>query len=68
VHHEPVSPAVAYRVDTPDGAVVISGDTRVCDEVAESSEGTNVLVHEIVRASGYDGEIVVSRDLTTVSF
>ena len=33
VHHEPVPDAVAYRVETPDGVVVVSGDTRVCDEV-----------------------------------
>jgi ribonuclease Z len=36
VHHEPVIGAVAYRVTTPKAVVVISGDTRVCDEV----EGT----------------------------
>lgn len=49
VHHEPVTPAVAYRVDTPDGAVVISGDTIVCDEVAELATGADVLVHEAFR-------------------
>ena len=49
VHHEPVMPAVAYRVETPDGAVVISGDTRVCDEVATISRGADVLVHEVFR-------------------
>ena len=49
VHHEPVSPAVAYRVDTPDGAVVISGDTRVCDEMAALSVDADVLVHEVFR-------------------
>jgi ribonuclease Z len=49
VHHEPVSPAVAYRIDTPDGAVVISGDTIVCDEVAELATGAQVLVHEAFR-------------------
>jgi ribonuclease Z len=49
VHHEPVTPAVAYRVDTPDGAVVISGDTIVCDEVAELAAGADVLVHEAFR-------------------
>lgn len=49
VHHEPVLPAVAYRIDTPDGAVVISGDTRVCDEVAELAAGADVLVHEAFR-------------------
>lgn len=49
VHHEPVTPAVAYRVETPDGAVVISGDTVACDEVAELAEGAEVLVHEAFR-------------------
>jgi len=49
VHHEPVSPAMAYRVDTPDGAVVISGDTRVCDEVEQLSVGADVLIHEVFR-------------------
>ncbi len=49
VHHEPVMPAVAYRVETPDGAVVISGDTTVCDEVAELADGAVVLVHEALR-------------------
>jgi len=46
VRHEPVDPAVAYRVDTPDGAVVVSGDTLVCDEVADLSRGARVLVYE----------------------
>lgn len=49
VHHEPVPDAVAYRVDTPDGAVVISGDTRVCDEVAVLATGADVVVHEAAR-------------------
>jgi ribonuclease Z len=49
VHHEPVTPAVAYRVETPDGAVVISGDTRVCEEVAVLAQGARVVVHEAMR-------------------
>jgi ribonuclease Z len=48
VHHEPVE-AVAYRVDTPDGAVVISGDTRVCSEVERLASGAAVMVHEACR-------------------
>lgn len=52
VHHEPVEAAVAYRVDTPDGAVVISGDTRVCDEVFRLAEGADVLAHEACRKTG----------------
>jgi ribonuclease Z len=51
VHHEPVREAVAYRVSTPDGVVVVSGDTRVCDEVRDLSTGADVLVHEACRTS-----------------
>ena len=49
VHHEPVMDAVAYRVTTPDGSVVISGDTRVCDEVFTLAQNADVLVHEVCR-------------------
>jgi ribonuclease Z len=51
VHHEPVPEAVAYRVTTPAGVVVISGDTRVCDEVRDLAAGADVLVHEACRTS-----------------
>ena len=49
VHHEPVPDAVAYRVNTPNGSVVISGDTRVCDEVEEFTRGAQILIHEACR-------------------
>lgn len=49
VHHEPVEGAVAYRVTTPDGRVVISGDTRACEEVFSMASGCDVLVHEACR-------------------
>lgn len=51
VHHEPVPEAVAYRVETPDGVVVISGDTRVCREVEGLAIGADLLVHEACRTS-----------------
>jgi ribonuclease Z len=51
VHHEPVEDAVAYRVTTPTGVVVISGDTTVCDEVESFSAGCDVLVHEACRTT-----------------
>jgi ribonuclease Z len=51
VHHEPVHEAVGYRITTPAGVVVISGDTRVCDEVRDLAVGADVLVHEACRAS-----------------
>ena len=49
VHHEPVEGAVAYRVTTPDGSVVISGDTRVCAEVFELGKNADLLIHESCR-------------------
>jgi ribonuclease Z len=49
VRHEPVHPAVGYRVETPEGSVAITGDTLVCDEVAELAEGCDVLVYEAMR-------------------
>ena len=49
VRHEPVHPAVGYRVESPDGVVAITGDTLVCDEVAALAEGADVLVYEAMR-------------------
>jgi ribonuclease Z len=51
VHHEPVQEAVAYRITTPAGVVVVSGDTRVCDEVRDLARGADVLVHEACRTT-----------------
>lgn len=54
VRHEPCPNSVGYRVDTPDGSVAITGDTRVCDEVARLAEGVDVLVYEAMRFSTFD--------------
>jgi ribonuclease Z len=51
VHHEPVPEAVGFRVSTPDGVVVISGDTRVCPEMERFAAGADLLVHEVCRAT-----------------
>jgi ribonuclease Z len=48
VDHFPVVPAVAYRVDGPHGAVVISGDTAVCEAVETIATGARLLVHEVI--------------------
>jgi ribonuclease Z len=57
VHHEPVAEAVAYRVETPDGVVVISGDTRVCKEVEDLTRDADLLVHEACRTTALAGII-----------
>jgi ribonuclease Z len=57
VHHEPVTGAVAYRIRTADGVVVISGDTIVCHEVADLAAGADVLVHEACRATALASQV-----------
>ncbi len=68
VHHEPVPEAVAYRVETPDGVVVISGDTRVCAEVEDLATGADVLVHEACRATALAGVIAGTTYETIFSY
>jgi len=55
VRHQPLEPAVAFRVDAPEGSVVVSGDTRVCDEVERLATGVDVLVHEVALVHSLDG-------------
>lgn len=52
VRHEPVIGAVGYRVETPDGVVTITGDTKVCPEVATLAQGSDVVVYEAMRLDG----------------
>jgi ribonuclease BN (tRNA processing enzyme) len=47
VQHAPVFPAFAYRFDTADGSVVISGDTAPTPNLVTLARGADVLVHEV---------------------
>jgi ribonuclease BN (tRNA processing enzyme) len=61
VRHPPVFPALAFRFDTDDGSVVISGDTAPCPNLLELAEGADVLVHEVFLEESHeddDGEEV----------
>jgi len=68
VHHEPIPEAVAYRVETPDGVVVISGDTRVCAEVEDLSAGADIVVHEACRTTALADAIAGTRFETIFSY
>lgn len=39
--------AFGYRFTTPDKTIVISGDTRPCDNILEYSKGADILIHEV---------------------
>lgn len=64
VRHEPVSPAVGYRVETPEGIIAITGDTKVCPEVARLADGADVLLYEAMRFSVIKNENL-GRDFVT---
>jgi ribonuclease BN (tRNA processing enzyme) len=46
VPHPPVEPSFAYRFDTADRSIVISGDTAPSDSLIQLAKGADVLVHE----------------------
>lgn len=54
VEHPPVEPALAYRLDSADRSIVISGDTRPCDSLVKLAHDANVLVHEVMHVPALD--------------
>lgn len=48
VRHAPVAPAFAFRFDTAEGSVTISGDTGPCDNLVRLASGTDLLLHEAI--------------------
>jgi len=54
VHHPMVKQAYAYRFDSKDRSIVISGDTAYAPELAEFAKGADVLVHEVMYLPGIE--------------
>ena len=50
VDHESVTPAFAYRFDTPGRSIVISGDTTYSDNLVALAKGADLLIHEAIYA------------------
>lgn len=46
--HPPIRHSFAYRFDSADRSIVISGDTRYSESVVALARGADVLVHEVV--------------------
>jgi ribonuclease Z len=55
VDHSPVTPAFGYRVDYRGHSVVLSGDTRVSENLIQFAQGVDVLVHEALDADTVRG-------------
>jgi ribonuclease Z len=47
VNHKPIEHAFGYVFQSSNKKLVLSGDTRPCQEILRSSEGADVLVHEV---------------------
>ena len=54
VTHPLVKPALAYRFNTPDRSIVISGDTAPSDNLIQLAKGADVLVHEAMYLPAVD--------------
>jgi ribonuclease BN (tRNA processing enzyme) len=64
--HPPVEPAFAYRFDTTDRSIVISGDTAPTDAVIELARGADVLVHEVMHLPSLDKLLSTEPNATTL--
>ena len=54
VNHGAMKPAFAYRFDTPDRSIVISGDTTYDENLIRLARGADLLVHEALYLAGLD--------------
>lgn len=48
VEHDPVSPALGYRIHYKDRSLVISGDTKKSELVAKAAKDADLLLHEVL--------------------
>jgi ribonuclease BN (tRNA processing enzyme) len=54
VDHPPVAPSFAFRFDTPDRSIVISGDTAPSRNLVALAKGADILVHEAMYVPAID--------------
>jgi len=52
VDHRPVAPAFGYRVDYGGHSAVISGDTRMSENLVKWAKGADLLIHEVAYRTG----------------
>jgi ribonuclease Z len=63
VEHDPIDPAVGYRVDYRGRSVVISGDSNAVDSLFEAAAGADLLLHDALSRSMLDPMIEVATQL-----
>lgn len=53
VDHTPVRPAFGFRVDYGGRSLVLSGDTRVSENLIRHAQGADLLVHEVASPESF---------------
>ena len=53
VDHRPVKPAFGYRIEYDGKVVVLSGDTRPCENLVKYAQGADLLIHEIIAPQAF---------------
>ena len=66
VPHVPIEHAFAYRFDTADRSIVISGDTARSDALIALARGADVLVHEVLWPAAVDRIVASLPDAGTL--
>ena len=66
VPHVPIEHAFAYRFDTADRSIVISGDTARSDALIKLAQGADVLVHEVLWVPAVDGIVKLIPNAATL--
>jgi ribonuclease Z len=52
VEHMPVDQAFGFRIDQDDASIVVSGDTKECENLVRHSKDASILVHEVFWSKG----------------
>jgi ribonuclease BN (tRNA processing enzyme) len=66
VNHGAMKPALAYRFDTPDRAIVISGDTTYDLNLIRLAKDADLLVHEAMYVPGLDRLLGLANNAPTL--
>jgi ribonuclease Z len=53
VDHGPVDPAFGYRIDHAGRSVVVSGDTRMSENLIRHATGVDLLIHEVASRESF---------------
>ena len=67
VEHPPIAPAFAFRFDTINGSITISGDTAPNQNIVTLAAGSDVLLHEAIDFDYIDGLYAGKTDETSAS-